>query len=81
MAAPQPINDDISISHIVFLIWSGSGTIKQSLKDYGISFDTEVGGDTVHCIMVDPRFGHDQIRDYIEELGGVVYRLPAAPEQ
>lgn len=53
--------------------------MKSSLNDYGYIFDTEVGDDDVHCMLVDPRFALEDILDYIVELGGMVYTYPPLP--
>jgi hypothetical protein len=79
MPAPQPDNSGVSIGHPVFLVFSGSGTIKTSLQNFGMFFDAEVDDDTLHCMLVDPRFGYGDVGNYIEELGGEVYHRPPEP--
>ena len=75
MPIPVP-RFSIATGHPVYLIFTGSGTIKQSIKAYGIIFDTEVVDDTVHCIIIDPRFDTNDLATYIVELGGTVYVSP-----
>lgn len=81
MPAPQPQVVIPDISHAVVIVFRGSGTIKQSVRDYGIFFEAEVLDDTVHAMLVDPRFGHGAIQNHIVELGGEIYVAPPEPEE
>lgn len=76
MSAPTPNSGGEAHGHPTYIIFSGSGTIKESLGDYGIIFDTEVDSDTLHCMIVDPRFSTSDVEAYIVELGGEVCPPP-----
>ena len=79
MSAPTPSNNGVAIGHLVYVIFSGSGTLKQSLNSYGTFFDTEVDDDSLLCLVVDPRFSHADVTRYIVELGGAIYVSPPEP--
>ena len=79
MPAPLPSNSGVTRGHPVYVIFTGSGTLKSSLVDYGIFFDTEVEDDTMHCMLIDPRFSRGDVESYIVELGGVVYEREETP--
>lgn len=72
MTTPNP-NYSLSTGHPVYILFTGPRTIKHSLKDYGLLFDGEVADDTVHCILVDPRYSTSEVAAYIVELGGEIY--------
>ena len=76
MSAPLPSNNGVAIGHVVYVIFSGSGTLKQSLNNYGLFFDAEVDDDSLHCLLVDPRFSAIGVNNYIKELGGTIYEIP-----
>ena len=78
--APLPSNNGVAIGHAVYILFSGVGTIKEYLKDYGIFFEAEVDDDSLHCLLLDMRFGLGSICDYIVALGGTVYERPPEPE-
>ncbi|HKZ77723.1 MAG TPA: hypothetical protein VJ124_05315 [Pyrinomonadaceae bacterium] len=78
--APLPSNNGVATGHAVYVLFSGVGTIKQYLKDYGIFFEAEVDDDGLHCMLVDPRFGVGSVLNYIVALGGTVYESPPEPE-
>ena len=50
-------------------------SVKTQVKDLnlGIFFEAEVGDDTIHAMIVDPRFARRDVEAYITELGGTVY--------
>jgi len=79
MPAPQPRESLPGVGHPNYLIFTGSGTIKASIKDFGYVFDAEAFDDTVHAIIIDPRFSTSDVMDYIVELGGSVYEPPPEP--
>ena len=78
MTAPIP-RYSIATGHPTFILFSGKGTIKNSVKDYGMLFDAEVEDDSVHCLIVDPRFSTSDVGAYIVELGGTIYVRPPEP--
>ena len=79
MSEPQPSSVFPSRGHVVFIIFTGKGEIKEKLKDYGSFFDAEVSDDSVHAMIVDPRFNYADIEAYIVELGGEIYIPPEEP--
>jgi hypothetical protein len=58
------------------IVFTGKNTVKESMKDFGLFFETEVEDDTIHAMIVDPRFRMNDLLNYIVELGGVVYTEP-----
>lgn len=77
MGAPQADQLLPSTGHPNCIIFLARGnSIKEALAGYGHVFSTEVGGNTVHSMVVDPRFGTRSVLEYIVELGGVVYEPP-----
>ena len=78
MSAPQPNNKTVNACHAAVIVFTGSGTIKDTLGDYGQFFEAEVQDDTVHAMIVDPRYNYKDIANYVVELGGAIY-VPAPP--
>lgn len=80
MPIPQPNMLRLSVGHPVYLLFTGAGTLKSGLRDFGYFFDAEVADDTVQCMIVDPRYNTEDVAGYIVERGGLVYvRPPEAP--
>jgi len=81
MAAPEPSYElAMATGHPAYIMFSGPGTLKDDLGNFGLFFDAEVADDTVHCMVVDPRFSTADVEAYIVELGGEVYvQPPPAP--
>lgn len=80
MPAPQPLSVLPDISHAVVIVFRGNGAVKQAVQDYGIFFEAEVMDDTIHAMLIDPRYGHGAVQNYIVELGGDIYVAPPEPE-
>lgn len=79
MPAPQPLSVIPDISHAVVIVFTGDHNIEASLNDFGIFFKKNVLNNTVHAMLIDPRYGHGAVQNYIVELGGTIYVAP--PEE
>jgi len=77
MAAPEPVSIVPTVSHPNYIIFSARATILETLStNYGYIFTGEVEDNTVHAMIIDPRFSTRDVMDYITELGGVVFPSP-----
>lgn len=74
MPVPTP-KTTLSWGWGVAIVFSATNPdVKAKLKELqlGIFFDLEVSDDTIHAMIVDPRFSVRDVENYIIELGGTV---------
>ena len=79
MSAPEVWRTQVTYGHVGYLIYLGDEDIKEALDGwFGIHYDTEheMDGQTLYCLMVDPRYRISDLTSYINELGGTAYTHP-----
>lgn len=72
MPAPSSIEKSPNVGHSTFIVFEGDPRLKGVLDNYGFVYSAEIGDNTKHAMIIDPRFDYGEICAYIVELGGTI---------
>ena len=78
MPAPEGNEKAPNVSHATFVVFTGPSRLRGIIDDYGYMFPAIIGDNTIHSMILDPRFDLTSLTNYIVELGGTVY-VPETP--